>query len=72
MAREMKWVEHNQSCCCSECAWVIVPSGPPLGNTIEEMMRNFETNRDKEFTSHVWIKLAETQAQEDSLPKKTK
>ena len=38
---------------CSACAWVFKPSGAPTGNSFDEMMRNFELQRDKEFTSHV-------------------
>ncbi len=38
---------------CSECAWVFNPSGPPTGNSFDEMMRNFELQRDREFSSHV-------------------
>src|ERR1700674_2462272 len=72
MARAMMSIKRIQGWGCSDCAWVFVPSGPPLGNTIEEMMRNFEAKRHKEFTSHLCIKLSGTQAQEDGLPKKTK
>jgi hypothetical protein len=36
---------------CSECAWVFSPSGLPTGNSFDEMMRNFELQRDREFTS---------------------
>lgn len=48
----MVWLEHFHSFGCSECAWVFNPSGPP-GGTLDEMMRNFELQRDKEFTLHV-------------------
>jgi hypothetical protein len=56
---------------CSECAWVFIPSGFPHGDTIDEMKRNFEVKRDKEFQSHVCSKQLETPAQKDRLPKKT-
>jgi hypothetical protein len=38
---------------CSECGWRFEPSGPPAGASFDEMMRNFELQRHKEFTSHV-------------------
>jgi hypothetical protein len=38
---------------CSECAWVFNPSGPLTGNSFDEMMRNFELQRDRDFSSHV-------------------
>jgi hypothetical protein len=28
-------------------------SGSPTGNSFDEMMRNFESQRDEEFSSHV-------------------
>jgi hypothetical protein len=50
----MVWIEqpHLHGFGCSECAWVFKPSGP-LGGSLDEMMRNFELQRDKEFTLHV-------------------
>jgi rubredoxin len=71
MARQIIWVEHIQSWRCSDCAWVFIPSGPPIGNTIDDMKRNFTAKRDKEFKSHVCAKQSGTQAQERRLPKKT-
>jgi hypothetical protein len=38
---------------CSECAWVFNPSGPPAGNSLQEMKENYERRRDKEFAAHV-------------------
>jgi hypothetical protein len=38
---------------CSECAWVFGPSGPLTGKTLEEMKRNYEQQRDKDFAAHV-------------------
>jgi hypothetical protein len=37
---------------CSECAWVFSPSGPPRGTSLDEMIRNFERQRDEEFAAH--------------------
>ena len=49
------WVKtaHIEGWACSECAWVFTPSGPPRGETLDEMKQNFERQRDKEFASHV-------------------
>jgi hypothetical protein len=31
-------------------------SGPPVGDTLEEMKRNYERQRDEEFKAHVCAK----------------
>jgi len=41
---------------CSACAWIFLPSGPPEGTSMEEMKRNFQLKRDKEFASHICAK----------------
>jgi hypothetical protein len=56
---------------CSHCAWIFISSGPPLGNTIDDMKLNFVKHRDKEFTSHVCGKESRILAQELSLAKRT-
>jgi hypothetical protein len=38
---------------CSECGWRFKPSGRPTGKSFDEMMRNFELQRDKAFPLHV-------------------
>jgi hypothetical protein len=38
---------------CPQCAWVFNPSGPPVGNSLQEMKVNYERWRDKEFAAHV-------------------
>jgi hypothetical protein len=38
---------------CSGCAWTFNPSGPPRGNSLEEMKQNYERQRDREYSSHV-------------------
>jgi len=38
---------------CSDCGWQFTQSGPLPGTSFDEMMRNFELQRDKEFTLHV-------------------
>jgi Zn-finger protein len=70
MARKMVWVKQSDGWGCSDCAWVFVPSGPPHGEIIDQMMRNFMAKRDKEFNSHACTKDSRTQAQELKLSKK--
>ena len=38
---------------CSECAWTFNPSGPPAGNSLQEMKKYYERRRDKEFAIHI-------------------
>jgi rubredoxin len=53
--RNLVWAksESRESWACSDCAWAFNPSGPPQGQSLEEMKQNFERQRDKEFASHV-------------------
>jgi hypothetical protein len=37
---------------CSGCGWVFTPSGPLVGNTLEEMKRLYQNECDKEFREH--------------------
>jgi hypothetical protein len=55
MSRKLVWSEQQRfrGFACSECAWVFNASGAPTGNSLDEMVWNFESQRDKEFTSHV-------------------
>jgi len=55
MRRKLVWIEQQRfrGFGCSECGWRFQPSGRPDGASFDEMMRNFELQRDKEFTSHV-------------------
>jgi hypothetical protein len=55
MSRKLVWIEQQRfrGFGCSECGWRFKPSGAPTGTSFAEMMRNFELQRDKEFTSHV-------------------
>ena len=52
--REMVWIdkERFRGWGCSECGWVFNPSGAPTGKSFDESLRNFELQRDKEFTAH--------------------
>src|SRR5450755_1298051 len=55
MSRKLVWIDQERfrGFGCSECGWRFKPSGAPTGKFFDEMMRNFELERDKEFTSHV-------------------
>ena len=55
MRRKLVWVQrHNfQGWACTECAWEFNPSGPVVGQSIEEMKNRYEKQRDEEFRSHV-------------------
>jgi hypothetical protein len=54
MSRKLVWIEQPRfrGYGCSECGWRFKTSGMPTGRSFDEMMRNFESQRDKEFTSH--------------------
>ena len=55
MSRKLVWIEQPRfrGFGCSECGWRFKPSGAPTGTSFDEMMRNFELQRDKEFTLHI-------------------
>jgi hypothetical protein len=55
LSRKLIWIELKRfrGFGCSECGWRFKPSGDPEGESFDEMMRNFELQRDKEFKSHV-------------------
>jgi hypothetical protein len=55
MRRKLVWIEQQRfrGFGCSECGWRFTSAGPPSGTTFDEMMRNFELQRDKEFALHV-------------------
>ncbi len=49
-SRQVVWVEGQsvKGWGCSECAWVFHPSGPPTGESLDEMKRNFQTRKSQE------------------------
>jgi hypothetical protein len=55
MNRKLVWIEQQrfQGFGCSECGWRFKPAETLTGSSFNEMMRHFELQRDKEFTSHV-------------------
>jgi hypothetical protein len=55
MRRKLVWVERQnfQGWACSECAWAFNPLGPLVGESIDEMKKHYELQRDKEFATHI-------------------
>lgn len=55
MRRERVWIddEHFSGWGCSQCGWQFRPEGSPVGNSLEDMKRNYRELRDKEFAAHV-------------------
>ena len=53
--RMIMWIDepYFQGFGCSECAWAFNPSGPPVGNSLQEMKEDFARRRDNEFAAHV-------------------
>jgi hypothetical protein len=66
MSRKLVWIEQQRfrGWGCSECAWVFNPSGAPIGKSFSESVRNFELQRDKEFTLHVCAQSPKSQEPE--------
>jgi hypothetical protein len=58
MLRELVWIDQPRfrGWGCSQCAWVFKPTAPPIGESLDAMMRNFESQRDQEFASHICVK----------------
>jgi hypothetical protein len=38
---------------CSECAWVFNPTRPPIGKSLDEMIRNYQLQLSEEYAFHV-------------------
>jgi len=55
MSRKMVWIDEQRfrGFGCSECGWRFNSSTVPTHASLEEMARNFELQRNKEFTAHV-------------------
>ena len=55
MRWKLVWVEQQrfQGFGCSERGWGFIPAGRPPGMSLDEVMNNFELQRDKGFASHV-------------------
>ena len=59
MPRKLHWVETGTflGFGCSECSWKFYPSGAPSGDSLDDMKKRYEAQRDKEFAAHVCINL---------------
>jgi hypothetical protein len=57
MPRQQIWIENPtfQGFGCSGCNWLFKPVGAVVGETLDEMKRKYETQRDKEFAAHVCV-----------------
>jgi hypothetical protein len=56
MPRKLVWVtkgDNFQGFGCSECNWVFKSLGRFVGDSLDEMKRKYEDQRDKEFAAHV-------------------
>ena len=54
LSRKTVWVEGQNVAGwgCSECAWVFTPDGPPIGESLDEMERNFKAQLSEKLASH--------------------
>jgi hypothetical protein len=61
--RKLIWIEESRfrGFGCSACAWVFKTSGAPKGDSFDEMLQNFERQRDDEFTSHICVEHPQSQ-----------
>jgi hypothetical protein len=59
MQRKLEWIESQnfQGFGCSECNWKFKPLGALVGDSLDEMKRNYEAQRDKEFAVHACVNL---------------
>ena len=55
MRRKLVWIDEEPYGLwgCSECKWVFNPSGSPIGNSLDEMIQNYQQQRDKDFAAHL-------------------
>jgi hypothetical protein len=58
MPRKLEWIERQnfQGYGCSECSWKFKPSGALISDSLDEMKKKYEAQRDEEFTAHVCVK----------------
>jgi hypothetical protein len=52
--RTLTWIreEHFHGVACSRCAWLFRPTGPPTGNSLQEMKENYKRDCNEDFASH--------------------
>ena len=55
MPRILEWIKSKNfvGFSCSECSWRFKASGEVAGDSLVEMVKEYETHRDKEFAVHV-------------------
>jgi hypothetical protein len=55
MPRKLVWIENAnfEGFGCSECNWVFKPANAIVTESLDEMKRKYEAERDKEFSAHV-------------------
>ena len=55
MPRQLVWTkgQNFEGFGCSDCNWVFKSPGPFVGESLDEMKRKYEAQRDKEFALHV-------------------
>lgn len=53
--RKLVWIESEnfQGWACSKCAWAFNPSGPLVGESLNEMKMLYERQLNQEFITHV-------------------
>jgi hypothetical protein len=58
MPRQLVWIQNQnfQGFACSECNWLFRPTGPLVAESLDEMKRKYEAQRDEEFAAHVCAK----------------
>jgi hypothetical protein len=54
MRRKLVWIERPnfQGYGCSECPWVFKSSGTPSGKSLDEMKKDYEQQRDRDFAAN--------------------
>jgi hypothetical protein len=55
MSRRLVWIatQNFEGFGCSECDWLFKPSGVLGDDSLDEMKKKYEAQRDKEFDAHV-------------------
>jgi hypothetical protein len=53
-SRNLVWINDSnfRGWGCSDCGWVFNPSGPPIGESLDEMKSNFNAQLAEAFASH--------------------
>ncbi len=62
--RGMKWIEEQtfEGWGCSKCIWVFHPFGLPIGESLDQMKRNFQIQLADAFASHDCVERARAKA----------